>query len=128
MNNLKFEVGKCYRTRDGRKATVLLIRPGYTVLLIRPGYMTGEIEGFDATRGPFVWTTGGSFYRETIPSDLDLVAEWREPVRLRVVLTEKRMGNAKRLQVFREDEFEASGPGMYEVIDTFELVEGEGDR
>ena len=109
---MKFETGTHYRTRAGRKATVLLIRPTYMVV---------EIEG---EHPPAIMTNGGNIYREPMICDMDLVAEWREPVRLRVTLVRHRVGGSVR--VFESSELSGSWSEVYEVLDTFELVEGEG--
>ena len=111
---MKFEVDKHYKTRDGRKATVLLIRPTYMVC---------EIE---CQRHPVITTKGGSIYSEPMEHEWDLVAEWREPVRVRVTLVRHRVGGSVR--VFESSELSGSWSEVYEVLDTFELVEGEGDR
>lgn len=112
MTAIKFEVDKHYKTRDGRKATILLIRPTY---------MVGEIDGIDT---PVIWLPGGGITLEPYANELDLVAEWREPVRVRVTLVRHRVGGSVR--VFESSELSGSWSEVYEVLDTFELVEGEG--
>ena len=112
MTAIKFEVGKHYRTRDGHKATVLLIRPYY---------MVGEVDGH---AGPFIWTQDGGHSRAAIPCNSDLVAERREPARLWVKLVRHRATGAVR--AFEPKDLLGSWREVYEVLDTFELVEGEG--
>ena len=112
MTAIKFEVDKHYRTRDGHKATILLIRPHY---------MVGEIEGIDT---PVIWLPGGGITLEPYANELDLVAEWREPARLWVVLVRHRATGAVR--VFEQKDLSVSWHELYEVLGTFELVEGEG--
>ena len=109
MTQLVFEVGRHYRTRDGRKASVLLIRETY---------MTGEIE--DYNHNPITWNRGGGWFSEPVPSDVDLVAEWRDPVRVTVLLC--RNTATGRVRAFSEHR-----PAYnWELIAQRELVEGEG--
>ena len=117
MSNLKFEVGKHYRTRDGHKAMVLLIRPYYMVGEVD----VGEVDGY---AGPFIWMLDGGSYSEAIPCNSDLVAEWREPARLWVMLVRHRATGAVR--VFEQKDLSVSWHELYEVLGRFELVEGEG--
>ena len=112
MTAIKFEVDKHYKTRDGRKATVLLIRPHY---------MVGEVEGH---AGPFIWTQDGGHSRAAIPCNSNLVAERREPARLWVMLVRHRATGAVR--VFEQKDLSVSWHELYEVLGRFELVEGEG--
>ena len=67
-SELTFEVGKHYKCRDGKKATILLIQPTY---------MVGEIK--ERSANPFIWNRGGGWLAEPIEHSCDLVAEWREP-------------------------------------------------
>lgn len=69
MSELKIEAGKCYRTRDGRKAHVMFRHP-YN----HPFPYVGYVEDND---GVSAWTDAG-FY--SVPSDrLRLISEWKEP-------------------------------------------------
>ena len=112
MNDLQFEVGKCYRTRDGHKATVMLIRPGY---------MIGEVQGID---GPIRWWPSGRI-RPGHEGTIDLVAEWQDQVRVRVTMARHRVSGYVR--VFKSDELPIPWiKEFYDILDTFELVEGEG--
>ena len=72
-SKLTFEVGKAYRCRDGKKATILLIQPTY---------MVGKIE--ERSTNPFLWRRGGGWLSEPIEHSCDLVDEWREPERVTV--------------------------------------------
>ena len=65
---MKLEVGKCYRTRSGRKATVESIGSddlGFPVYAKVDGYLCS-------------YTHGGSYFGG-VKSDLDLIDEWRDP-------------------------------------------------
>jgi hypothetical protein len=104
---LKFEVGKHYRTRDGRKATVLLILTGY---------MVGTI-GKDAM--PVIWFAGGGAASEPYSTADDLVSEWREPARVMARVFRHRIsGNVEIWRV-------APNPD-WQLIAQREIVEGEG--
>jgi hypothetical protein len=105
---LTFEVGKHYKTRDGKKATVYLIRPTY---------MVGEIEGREA---PHSWNTGGSWGSEPIPYSNDLVDVWREPARVMVLMY--RNTATGKVRTFSEHRPTRD----WELIAQRELVEGEG--
>lgn len=74
---MKIEVGKYYKTRDGRRAFVA----GHT--LDNPfvkhaakwrfiGYLSGEPD-------QYVWGEGGEDFCDGNERPLDLVSEWREP-------------------------------------------------
>ena len=111
MSKLTFEVGKSYQTRNMQKATILLIQPTY---------MVGEIEG--RADNPYSWKRNGYQDRPTAPSGYDLLAEWREPVRMTAWLCRHR--TLHHYRIFDEtltrdrDEWELRGVG--------EIVEGEG--
>jgi hypothetical protein len=106
---LKFEVGKCYRTRCGKKATVLLIRPTYIV---------GEIEGMES-ENPWHWNVCGGWHPEAVPVAWDLVSEWREPARVMARVFRHRIsGNVEIWRV-------APNPD-WQLIAQREIVEGEG--
>jgi hypothetical protein len=73
MTDLKIEVGKCYRTRDGRKARVLAIRMDCPRACQVVGFVDGEAV-------PSTWDLDGSYM--PAPGDLsarDLISEWKEP-------------------------------------------------
>ena len=108
---LKFEVGKSYMTRDKRKATIDLIKPRY---------MVGEIE--IAVQNPTVWNSSGGFYSEPIPCDLDLVAEWREPARVTVKLY--RSSRDGSIASFTKSY--PTSETYWQLIAQREIVEGEG--
>ena len=105
---LKFEVGKCYRTRNGRKVTIWLVRPGYVI---------GELEG---SHGPTAWTLGGGYFTKPIEHELDLVAEWREPARVTARLYRNTASGA--VKVFAHHRPSSD----WELIGKGEIVEGEG--
>lgn len=70
-NSMKFEVGKSYKTRDGRKVTITKICPDMIFPLV--GLVEGELS-------EEIWTSDGSYSSYTSVSlDLDLVAEWKDP-------------------------------------------------
>lgn len=64
---LKLEVGKCYRTRDGRKAFISSYNSSTE-------YFRGAVIDF---LNLAVWTKKG-LYLYTTEWDLDLVSEWRD--------------------------------------------------
>lgn len=68
----KVEKGKCYRTRDGRKAFVAIVNE-----VVDKAY--GVVEGDKTTRA---WTLNGSYLQSEIESDLDLIAEWTDEPKL----------------------------------------------
>lgn len=75
MTDLKIEAGKCYETRDGRKAHVVFIREdeaGQSIPVI--GYM--ENQG-----GHSSWLLDGRYAYSEIKgwSTADLISEWKEP-------------------------------------------------
>ena len=66
---LKLEVGKCYRTRDGRKAFISSINNDSEFPF------RGIIIGFDSTA---VWLENGKFNVYQSENDLDLISEWSD--------------------------------------------------
>lgn len=64
---LKIEVGKCYKTRDGRKAFISAIRNSNDVFF---GCIQGD---FDRT----AWHSNGLFMMNET-SDYDLISEWSD--------------------------------------------------
>lgn len=65
---MKLEVGKSYRTRNGRKATVESIGSGDNALSV-----CAEVDGY-----LYRYTHGGSYLCGG-KSDLDLIDDWRGP-------------------------------------------------
>ncbi len=68
---MKFEVGKEYRTRDGRKAGIycdLSSAPDYVYVFPLKGYVEQGGVRADAT-----WTTAGSYQGEKYKSGADLI-------------------------------------------------------
>ena len=111
-SELTFEVGKCYRTRDGKKATILLIRPTY---------MVGEIEGRDDN--PYSWRLDGKWIAgHCMPYSCDLVEEWREPARQTMCMYRHRHTG----EIWVVDKRVNAHPGPWELIAEHEIVEGEG--
>ena len=116
IEQLKFEVGKCYRTRDGKKATVLLIREKY---------MVGEIKAL--SDNPYIWNIGGGWHPEAVPYSCDLVAEWREPARVTVGLMRRTANDELGLiEIDSETYLEWKRENGWELIARHEIVEGEG--
>ena len=109
MSELTFEVGRHYRTRGGSKATVLLIRKTY---------MMGEIEDSDCN--PYTWNRGGGWHSEPVPSDVDLVAEWHDLIRVKATLWRHKTENW--LLVSSCPQYS----GEWQAIGHGEIVEGEG--
>ena len=109
-SKLTFEVGKHYRTRDGKKATVYLIRPTY---------MVGEIEG--RTDNPYTWNRCGE-WKTGFPYSCDLVAEYREPARQTICMYRHRQTG----EIWTIDRRVNAQPGPWELIGAAEIVEGEG--
>jgi len=73
---MKFEVGKEYRTRDGRKAGIycdLSSAPDYVYVFPLKGYVEQGGVRADAT-----WTTAGRYQGEKYKSEADLVLPVRE--------------------------------------------------
>ena len=68
---MKFEVGKVYKTRDGRKAKVIYIEPE-----LSNAYTMGAIlEGVDEVRS---YHSNGHYFMSG-GTGSDLVSEWEEP-------------------------------------------------
>ena len=108
---LKFEVGKHYRTYRGLKATIDLIKPTY---------MVGTIEGLES-ENPWIWQYGGGWHPEAVLSEWDLVSEWREPARVRVCMIRHRTRGT--IDVCREG---AAVLGPWDVLPgVYEIVEGQ---
>lgn len=71
---MRFESGKYYRTRGGKKAFVAAVR--------NPFYAAGwPVVGFieDGERVE-EWQISGYWSQPEDPNDRDLIAEWKEPV------------------------------------------------
>jgi hypothetical protein len=64
MNNLNFEVGKAYQTRDGRKAVCLTT----TLYDKRIGLQVGEIL--------YSVTINGMFFNDKSETQNDIISEW----------------------------------------------------
>lgn len=67
--NLQLEVGKCYRTRDGRKVHIVYKCPG--------DYTYPYLGVFDSTIRTVIYRPDGSWGEG--PDDDDLISEWKEP-------------------------------------------------
>jgi hypothetical protein len=111
-SKLTFEVGKHYKTRDGKKATVYLIRPTY---------MVGEIE--KQTGNPYTWDREGLWHASKFPYSCDLVAEWREPRRWKVAVYESVDGTC---QVCCFNDIGGLAEVDWRLAAQAEIVEGEG--
>lgn len=73
---MKFEVGKFYRTRDGRKAQIFMLDNG-------SGLMFGARLDTEVW-SPSTWNKNGTW---AIGShEKDLISEWREPIKYSVEL------------------------------------------
>lgn len=70
---LTLEAGKFYRTRDGRKAQVAGVNPFHDNAFCYVGWICGE-------GGNIGWKEGG---KNGCNSNLDLVAEWVDPKRIK---------------------------------------------
>ena len=105
MNELTFEVGRHYRTRDGEKMVVMLIRERYMVCEDNDGRC-------------FVYTPDGMYF--ALKTSFDLVAEWREPER---VVTKMYRHSATGVVRVHSEFLPDCG---WELIAQHELVEGEG--
>lgn len=75
---MNIKVGLHYKTRDGRKATVLAEHPTNH----KSKQFVGVIEGDDSW---YSWSIDGSWLTESIHGN-DLFKEWREPVKSTVKL------------------------------------------
>ena len=64
MSTLKFEVGKAYQTRDGRKAVCLTT----TLYDSRVGFQVGEIL--------YSVTINGMFFNDKSETQNDIISEW----------------------------------------------------
>ena len=107
-SKLTFEVGKVYRTRDGEKVQIILIRPTY---------MVGEI-----SYTPILWDPNGSYLGTLTPTGVDLVAEWQEPARVQVFVYRHRADG----RLFACERSTAMDERYWELRAKREIVEGEG--
>lgn len=77
---LKIEVGREYRTRDGRKARVICTdryRVEYPIVALVSNPAQGEY-----AESVCSYRLDGTWHPNGVVDELDLVAEWREPVRV----------------------------------------------
>lgn len=73
---MKFEVGKLYKTRDGRKARVICVDSKY---IDHP--IVALVESKSAGEDLYQFKSDGKWVALG-ESDLDLIAEWKEPFRV----------------------------------------------
>lgn len=73
---MKFEVGKLYKTRDGRKARVICVDSKCTHLPI-----VALVESESAEECLYQFKSDGKWVALG-ESNIDLVAEWKEPLRV----------------------------------------------
>lgn len=90
---MKLEVGKSYRTRDGRKATIQL--DGDSALW-KFGKLVSKIPSGEPTRLHSWRTDGGHYFHADNPSPLDLIAEWDEPTKEQAMLNRVEVWGAKK--------------------------------
>jgi hypothetical protein len=76
---MKFEVGKFYKTRDGRKVEVIAVRAGLSFGHTVIGLVMNDPYG-DVT----TWSADGNYgiCPDSRELSADLVAEWRDPVKV----------------------------------------------
>lgn len=70
---MKFELGKFYKTRDGRKAQIFMLDNGAEIIL-------GMVQNKDNIWFSNQWRTDGRIYHNHETPN-DLVGEWREPIK-----------------------------------------------
>ena len=113
MADLKLEAGKCYRTRDGRKASLEEVKT-----VSRVEYEHTEALG--SIRGDRRWVSWDGFGRlyGCQKSGSDLVEEWREPIEAWLLMPNNGFSNSihptkrdaeKALKTLRG--FSSSAPG-----------------
>ena len=68
---MKFEVGKFYKTRDGRKAQIFMMDDN-------KGNMLGAVLLSDNSWCSYSWKPDGAYASDS--RHLDLISEWREPI------------------------------------------------
>ena len=96
---MKFEAGKCYRMRNGRKAQVDHVDCDG----IYP--MSGVVTNTDGGKNPCAWYANGRTKDEhyEIPLDIfDLVALWDESVKIYIALGKKDSKNGVGLAYWQE--------------------------
>lgn len=71
---MDFTIGQFYKSRDGRKAQIFMLDNGR-------GYTLGAIKSRDNTWSTCSWYSDGMFRAGKMEHDLDLVGEWREPIK-----------------------------------------------
>lgn len=93
---MKIEAGKTYKTRNGRKVRVICTDmrfDGYPVV--------GLVDYGSDREGAETFTAEGRFNHAIVDAPLDLVAEWREPAEVWLVVG----GNGCWLGYYRSEEF-----------------------
>jgi hypothetical protein len=68
---MKFEIGKFYKTRDGRKAQIFMLDNG-------AGFMMGTVLQANDRWFSNHWRCDGTIYIDSDSPD-DLISEWEEP-------------------------------------------------
>ena len=74
---MKFEIGKMYKIRDGRKAQIFMLNNG-------TGSMFGAIDT-ESYWTPCAWLTSGCFKDSKTENLSDIVSEWSEPKKMKKV-------------------------------------------
>jgi len=69
---MKFEIGKCYKTRDGRKAQISMLDNG-------AGYMLGIVLNASGIWGSYQWKCDSGVMYLGSATHNDLMSEWEEP-------------------------------------------------
>jgi len=103
MSELKFEVGKNYRTRAGEKLLCAHVFPGKILLV-------NELARTYGTR----WPDG--MLSSSMSGPHDIVGEWREPRQWTVYVVEYSDGQVE----------ETMNPGRRKILAKRTLTEGEG--
>jgi hypothetical protein len=119
MTDLKIEAGKCYRTRDGRKAHVLGIRDDVDV----PHPVIGFIEGDKTTH---CWCKDGGYYATSAESGYDLISEWKEPRSGEVWVSVSRRGVLDELVVAAHEYPVSSDMRCLAILGPIPWTEGQG--
>ena len=77
---MKIEVGKFYKTRDGRKARIYAL-DGLGRYHVHGAILKGDrwvVETW-ANTGVETWANTGEYYCSVVSSGSDLISEWKEP-------------------------------------------------
>lgn len=117
MEGIKLEAGKYYRTHGGDKVFIA----GKSPFEKRPF----EFCGFVENQGTQSWTAEGKFFTGKNSSAYDIVAEWKEPKRVKGWLAIGVGYADAKIEDTREEALKAFGGDAVACIE-IDVLEGQG--